>query len=153
MNKKSFILYADYLEHFLRLPNEEAGLLIKATLVYVNSGDENSLPPAADMAFSFIKKQIDRDSEKWRETCKKRSEAGKKGGRPKKANAFSEKQTKAKKADNDNVNDTDNDNDILSLSENNDNIKQDCTVPERTAQPAPEENVIPWEEMDPDEWC
>ncbi len=68
------------------------------------------------MAFSFIKVQMDRDSEKYQATVEKRRESGKLGGRPstkanglsekaKKANGFSEKQTKAKKHDNEYDND------------------------------------------------
>jgi len=81
-NKKSFIMYTDYQKHINRLSDEEAGRLIKAVLEYTNTSIEPELSPAADMAFSFIKEQIDRDLEKWEETCQKRSEAGKLGGRP-----------------------------------------------------------------------
>ncbi len=159
MDKKSFILYTDYYKHFSRLPNEEAGQLIKAIIAYAAGSEaEPELSPAADMAFSFIKDRIDIDSEKFRLICQKRSEAGKRGGAPKgnrnaskqakQANAFSNKQKQAKQADNDN------DNDILSLSIDNDNIGQDSTALDRAALPAQEEeNVIPWDEMDPDEWC
>ena len=59
------------------------------------------------MAFSFIRSRLDRDGAAYADKIKKRSDAGKQGGRPKanesnekqkkakKANAFSEKQTKA----------------------------------------------------------
>lgn len=143
-NKKSFIMYTDYQKHINRLSDEEAGRLIKAVLEYTNTSIEPELSPAADMAFSFIKEQIDRDLEKWEETCQKRSEAGKLGGRPrtrkdpdlapesntepkqskaKKAIGFLENQNKAKKADNVNVsdseyvNETENDIDIDTVSE------------------------------------
>lgn len=74
-------------------------------------GEESELEPILKMAFSFIKADLDINKEKWENTCKARSEAGKKGGRPpkaKKAKGFSEKQTKAKKADsvNDSVSDS-----------------------------------------------
>ena len=59
-----------------------------------------------NMAFKFIRFQLDKDNKKYEETTEKRKEAGKLGGRPK-ANGFSENQTKAKKPDNDNVNDND----------------------------------------------
>ncbi len=128
--KKSFIMYTDYQKHINRLSDEEAGKLIKAVLMYTNSGEEPVLSPAADMAFSFIKEQIDRDCDKWEDTCRKRSEAGKLGGRPrkqtqdtdanavtsaidkeaKKANGFSEKQTIAKKAENVDVSVSENEN-------------------------------------------
>ena len=157
VEKKSFVMYADYQKHIARLPDEDAGQLIKAILAYVNNGDEVLLSPAADMAFSFMKDRIDRDCEKWEKTCKKRSEAGKRGGAPKgnqnasnkqkqakQANAYSNTQKQAKHADNDN----DNDNDILSLSKDNDmNIPQDSPALERVELPA-EEAVIPWSEID-----
>ena len=167
MEKKSFVMYADYEKHIARLSDEDAGELFKAIFTYVNTGEEVPLSPAADMAFSFMKERIDRDSEKWAVTCQKRSEAGKKGGAPKgnknaankqkqakQANVSANKQkqrrtskrkqTQAKQADNDN------DNDILSLSKDNDmNIPQDSTALKRAALPAPEEEeVIPWDEID-----
>lgn len=167
MEKKSFVMYADYEKHIARLSDEDAGELFKAIFTYVNTGEEVPLSPAADMAFSFMKERIDRDSEKWAVTCQKRSEAGKKGGAPKgnknaankqkqakQANVSANKQkqrrtskrkqTQAKQADNDN------DNDILSLSKDNDmNIPQDSTALERAALPAlEEEEVIPWDEID-----
>ena len=46
------------------------------------------------MAFSFMKAQIDADTQKYEATCQKRSEAGKLGGRP--AKGEEEKQEKAK---------------------------------------------------------
>ena len=88
------------------LSDEQAGMLIKALLHYTTTEEDPELTDGmVRMAYAFIKAQIDRDAEKWEETCKRRSEAGKLGGRPKtatsteeKANGFSEKQTKAKKA-------------------------------------------------------
>lgn len=123
--KKSFILYIDYREHLDLLSDEERGKLFTALFDYAESGSEPDLTGAARMAYSFIRSQMDRDAASYAETCRKRSEAGKQGGRPKtketnekqkkpkKANGFSEKQTEAKKAntDNDTVTDTDTDND------------------------------------------
>lgn len=107
--KNSFVLYSEYKEQFSLLSNEEAGKLIMAIFEYTESGNVPDLDGMALMAFSFIKKQLDRDSEKYEKTVEKRREAGRSGGRPKangsdeeakKANGFSEKQTKAKKPDN-----------------------------------------------------
>ena len=114
--KNSFVLYNEYKEQFSLLSNEEAGRLIMAIFEYTESGNIPELEGMTLMAFSFIKKQLDRDSEKYEKTVEKRKEAGKSGGRPKangsdeeakkangfsekakKANGFSEKQTKAKK--------------------------------------------------------
>ena len=123
-NKGSFVLYFDYRKHLDFLTDEECGRLFKALLDYGETKKQPELEGAALMAFSFIACQMDRDAEKYAETCRKRSESGKKGGRPKanasdgkakKANGFSEKQSEAKKADNDTDNDTDNDNNTPSI--------------------------------------
>lgn len=126
--KNSFVLYTEYKDQFDLLSPEDAGILIKAIFAYASTGEVPELTGMPKMAFSFIKNQLDRDSEKYEKTVERRKEAGKKGGRPKanddeekanasfdveeKANGFSEKQTKAKKPDNDNedVNVNDNDN-------------------------------------------
>lgn len=128
--KKGFLFYYDYRDHLQILTDEERGKLLLALLDYGATGETVKLEGAALMAFSFIKSQMDRDAERYAEKCKKRSEAGKQGGRPrkakasegdgekpseptdteekaKKANAFLEKQSKAKKADTETDTDTD----------------------------------------------
>ena len=100
--KKGFLLYYDYRKHLALLNDEERGKLLMALLDYGEHGTQPELEGAALMAFSFIQAQMDRDAEKYAETVKKRSEAGKMGGRPskaQKANAFSEKQSEPKKGD------------------------------------------------------
>lgn len=107
--KKGFVLYYDYRDHLAILTDEERGRLLMALLEYGQTHTEPELDGAALMAFSFIRCQIDRDAAKYAETCRKRSEAGSRGGRPpkanapedetKKASAFSENQTGAKKPD------------------------------------------------------
>ncbi|MFR6588604.1 MAG: DUF6291 domain-containing protein [Ruminococcus sp.] len=150
MEKKSFVMYADYQKHIARLSDGDAGKLMKAIFAYVNGSDEVQLSPAADMAFSFIKERIDHDTEKWNAICQKRSEAGKKSGESrrskqtrtkrtsvpfveqKQANGNKDKQTRTKRTEND-----------------NDNIEQTSTAPGGSALPAPgEEAVIPWDEID-----
>lgn len=76
--KKSFVLYTDYQKHINKLTDEEAGTLFKALFKYAEKEDLPELTPMADMAFSFIAAVMDRDSEKWEEIKKKRSEAVKK---------------------------------------------------------------------------
>ena len=109
-DKKSFVLYTEYEENLQDLPDEELGQLFKAIFSYVNRGVIPDLSPSCKMAFSFIRKDLDRNQAKYEETCRKRREAGSKGGRPPKANADGENQAKAKKPDNDNVNDNENEN-------------------------------------------
>ena len=73
--KKSFVLYTDYIKHINRLTDEEAGQLFKALFRYVESGEIPELSDRADMAFSFITEQMGRDFEKWEKIRQKRSEA------------------------------------------------------------------------------
>lgn len=116
--KDSFVLYTKYLDNIQALSMEQRGMLFTSLMLYASGQEPEEMDPVTAMAFSFIKSQMDKDIEKYNETCAKRSEAGKLGGRPKKqeeakkANGFSEnqkKQGKAKKADNE----YDNDNDLL----------------------------------------
>lgn len=78
--KKSFVLYNDYQQHIERLTDEQAGKLFKAIFDYVNTGTIALLEGQADMAFSFIALQLDRDVEKYEEICRKRSEYARMGG-------------------------------------------------------------------------
>lgn len=122
--KNSFVMYTDYIEHINLLDMEQRGYLLTAIMNYASSVPLPKMDGMTQMAFSFIKVQMDRDNEKYQSIVEKRRESGKLGGRPqekanglsekaKKANGFSEKQTKAKKPDNDNVNDNVNDNDTV----------------------------------------
>ena len=79
MDKNSFLIYLDYQEQFELLTDEQAGQLIKAIIKYEKIGEITKLEGMTKMAFSFIKQQLDRDSEKWKEEKQKRSEAGKRG--------------------------------------------------------------------------
>lgn len=100
------------------LSDEQAGKLLKSLMNYSESGIEPDFTdPMLKMVFSFLASQIRRDADKYAETCKKRSENGKKGGAPKKnRNAAKNNQNnqnnqkQAKQADNDNDSDSDNEN-------------------------------------------
>lgn len=92
-NKKSFIMYCDYLQVFNTLTDKEAGQLIKHILSYVN--DEHPAEPenrVLKIAFEPIKAQLKRDLARWDDFKKKQADNGQKGGRPKtqKTQAFSE---------------------------------------------------------------
>jgi len=117
--KKSFILYTDNRSQINMLSDQQAGRLFKALFAFAESGD---IPAFDDgmttMAFSFISAQIKRDSDKYDDVCKKRSENGKKGAiatnRAKKlksanpANADFAKKNSANPADNDTVTENEN---------------------------------------------
>jgi hypothetical protein len=79
-NKKSFILYCDFISTFKELSDAEAGQLIKHIFSYVN--DEN--PVMEDrllkLVFEPIKQQLKRDLVKYEDIKEFRSEIGKAGG-------------------------------------------------------------------------
>lgn len=84
-DKKSFLLYNDYIEHVDLLDDADAGKVFKAILSYVNGIEGEQLNGMALMAFSFIRSQLDRDNESYERKCQANRINGKKGGRPKKA--------------------------------------------------------------------
>jgi hypothetical protein len=80
MAKDSFILYHSFYESIEHLSDEDIGKLTRAIFIYEIENKEIELSPVVKMAFSFIKKQLDINKGKWKETCEKRKEAGKQGG-------------------------------------------------------------------------
>lgn len=118
---KSFVLYTDYAKHIALLTNEETGELLKALFEYVEFGKQPGFSGALMMCFSFIADQIARDKEKYQDVCKKRAEAGRKGGKQKQANlanAKNEALCKSNVADIDNDNEDENDNDRNTYTKN-----------------------------------
>lgn len=99
--KDSFVLFVEFKEVFDALSDEQAGILIKAIFEYEATGTFPEIEKMLGVVAIPIKNSLKRNRQKWVETCRKRSEAGKMGGRPKKANGFSENQTDANKADSD----------------------------------------------------
>ena len=114
MNKKSFVIYCDIGDQLELLTDEQVGVLFRSVVKYASNEEElSSNDGMVKLLFSVIKKQIDRDTEKYKTVCERRREAGSKGGKQKVANA---KQNLANVADNDSDNDSDNVNDTLSLT-------------------------------------
>lgn len=112
-DKKSFLFNLNWVEVLGDYEAEVRHEVYDAIIEYARSGTLIDLKPLAKMAFSFIKREMDFNSERYADTVEKRKEAGSKGGRPeeeddsdeekaKKANGFSEKLY-----DNDNDNDND----------------------------------------------
>jgi uncharacterized phage protein (TIGR02220 family) len=75
-NKKSFILYADQMEHFEELTNEEAGLLIKHIFRYVNDTQPEAPDRLTQIAFNPIKQQLKRDLVSYETKKDERSKSG-----------------------------------------------------------------------------
>ncbi len=115
--RRSFIIHVDSLDVLADLTDEQAGQLLKAMKAF-HEDKENELSPLLKIAFSPFKNQFIRDNEKYLLTCKRRADAGSKGGVAKAskskqmlANASKSKQNLANLADNDNKNDNKNDSD------------------------------------------
>lgn len=115
--KDSYIMHCDYANHFELLSDQELGRLIRDVNNYVKNGvlpQYSKEDRVLNMAFSFMKTNIDIETEKYIKKCEKNKENGKRGGRPRnpeKANGFEENPTEAKKADTDTDTDTTTDTD------------------------------------------
>ena len=85
MEKQSFLIYLDYKEQFELLSDEQLGKLIRYLMSYEETGEVPQISDGVvNMAFYFIKSQLDRDREKYNKKCEQNKENGKRGGRPKK---------------------------------------------------------------------
>ncbi|MDO4175584.1 MAG: DUF6291 domain-containing protein [Eubacteriales bacterium] len=107
--RKSFVLYTDYRHHLKLLRSEEQGRLLMSMFDYVENGIEPDFDGMLSMCWSFIRAQLDRDTEKYNSIREKRAASGRRGGKQTKANranATFAKQTQANQADTVNVNDT-----------------------------------------------
>jgi hypothetical protein len=119
--KSSFVLYTDALECIDPLDAAERGNVFAAILEYVRSGSIAPLEKAEQIAFNFIKVQVDRTNSAYETVCERNRANGAKGGRPrkqaaseeepKKPSGFSGNPEKPKKPDNDNDPDRDPDRD------------------------------------------
>ncbi len=116
MERDSFVLYTRFYDLVKNLTLEQKGMLFDAIHYFANGDDYEIGDVVAEMAFRFYRNQLEMDFGKWDDVRKKRSEAGKMGGRPRKPQENPDetqtenkrKQTKAKKAVNVNVNVNDN---------------------------------------------
>ena len=114
-DKITFQIYKEWRGIVGMLSAKQAGELFKALFTYSVEGELEELSGMAKMALYIMTRQLDRNGKKWEEICEKRSENGKKGGRPrinsietsetpentkfceKETKCFSEKAKKAKK--------------------------------------------------------
>jgi hypothetical protein len=103
--KKTFIFYSDWINMIKEMPNEDAGILIKHILSYVNDENPQTDNLLVKMAFGHMKPLIKQDLKKWESIREKRKQAGAKGGKQTQANAKqNEANAKQVQAVNDNVN-------------------------------------------------
>jgi hypothetical protein len=75
-DKKSFIMYADYISMIEKLPDETAGKLLKHLMRYVNDQDPETDDLMVEIAFEPWKANLKRDLKKWEGQKSSNSEAG-----------------------------------------------------------------------------
>ena len=92
--KESFIVFTSYMKNISRLNMEQRGVLLTAMMCYQLGDDLPEMDAITDLAFSFIKDDMDYNNVKYDEMCERNRINGKKGGRPK-ASGLSEKPKKA----------------------------------------------------------
>lgn len=85
-------IFLDWETRTETLSDAEKGRLMTAIVRYAKSGIQPDLQGAERHIFPTFRLQIDRDKAELDELSSTRSASGKKGGRPKKPNAFDEKQ-------------------------------------------------------------
>ena len=67
-NKKGIIVYADWIELFETLEDDEAGKLIKHFFRYVNDKNPKAPDRITELSFIPIKLSLKRDLKKWEQT-------------------------------------------------------------------------------------
>ena len=107
-DKKSVLIYVDWIATFNKLEDDEAGRLIKHFFSYIND-----LNPVSDrlteLLFEPIKQQLKRDLKAYEQTCQRNSLNASLRWNKNNATVCDRMQPNAKHADNDNDNDNDND--------------------------------------------
>jgi hypothetical protein len=128
MAKNSFVIYHNYRDTLEDLTDEQVGILFRAIFDYEIDKKEPNFNGELKIAFRFIKKDLDLNSDKYESICERNRKNGQKGGAPK-GNQNAKKQPKQpKQPDNDNEYDNEYDNILESKKEsknketNNNNI-------------------------------
>lgn len=82
-SKNGYVLYRTWNPVIVSLPDDEAGQLFKAIAKYHDGDKDYSLENVTlNSIFEMMKRTFANDAAKYEEVCRKRSAAGKKGGRP-----------------------------------------------------------------------
>ena len=116
--KESFIVYNGWFENVSHLDDGSLGKLFRAVFEYQTTGEVDAeLPPELKMAFAFIKKQLDHDSDKYLKRCEINRANGQQGGAPE-GNKNAQKQPKQPKTTENKQKQHDNDNEYDNEYEN-----------------------------------
>ena len=84
MARAYFQVYFSYEEPLKSLTYEQIGKIFMAMFQYEKTKEKPELDPVSDMAFYFIRSQMDRDRQTYEEKCERSRQNGMKGGRPRK---------------------------------------------------------------------
>lgn len=93
MGNNSFLFNLEWYNVLLDYPEEVRFEVYEAIMRYASTGTLSELKPLAKMAFSFIKKEIDYNREKYNDTIEKRRAAGVKSAEVKKLRKEQSEQT------------------------------------------------------------
>ena len=85
--RDSFVMYTDWADQFEMLDDHQRSDLIMAIFSYQREEELPEMDATTAMAFSFIKKSLDKDTEKWEAAVRQRSEAGKRSAESRKRKA------------------------------------------------------------------
>lgn len=85
MARAYFQVYFSYEEPLKSLSYEQIGKIFMAMFQYEKTKEKPELDPVSDMAFYFIRSQMERDQQAYEEKCKRSRQNGMKGGRPRKS--------------------------------------------------------------------
>ena len=96
--RDSFVYHLSWEEVMDNLPEEVREEVRGGIIGYARTGVTPELKPLAKVAFEFVKRDIDRDFQRYQDMVASRSENGKKGAAAKQANASNAKQSQAKQA-------------------------------------------------------
>lgn len=77
--KKAFLLYHDYYPNIKELTDNQLGKLLRAIFHHELNLEEVALDPETRMAFNFMAADLKRNAERYEDSVRKKSEAGKKG--------------------------------------------------------------------------
>lgn len=78
-DKKSIVVYADWLDNFESLSDEEAGRLVKHFFRYVNDLNPVPVDRITEISFIPLKNTLKRDLRKWEKKLEERSISGRMG--------------------------------------------------------------------------
>ena len=104
MKKKSFLMYVDQLEVLDCMDDVQAGKLLRAAYAY-HKGDQEELDkclqdPVVKVAFVNMRNAFEANAKKYEEVCKRKQEAGRKGGLQRAENQRKEKKANTRKVAN-----------------------------------------------------